>query len=307
MTAPELRPLGVGEILDVGIKIWSRNLWTLARLVVLIVLPVQIASALIELSLPNSDSVDTASFWGVVAGGLAVVLLGLLASILATAACFRAIADAYVGERSDWRTSLRFVARRVLSVLWVAILAFLVSALGFFLLVIPGIWLWVSFSVAVPVVLMEGTKGRRALGRSRRLVRGRWWPTFGVLVLGAIITGVASGLFVGVVGALSAAGVGSDSLAGVTASTVGNTVAKAITTPLTAAFVTVLYFDFRVRKEGFDVQLLAQRIGLAPESGEALFPAPPPATERPPVSADAPPYWPPPPDWRPSSGEPERG
>jgi hypothetical protein len=309
MSAAELRPLGVGEVLDVGIKIWSRNLWTLFRLVVLIVLPVQIASALVEISIPDDATADTASFWGVFAGGVAVVVLGLLSGVLATAACFKAVADAYVGGHADWRTSIRFVSRRVLSVLWVTILGFFVAGLGFLLLMIPGIWLWVSFSVAVPVVLMEGTRGRRALGRSRRLVRGRWWPTFGVLVLGSILTGVAGGVIAGLIGALSAVGVGSDSLAGVTASTIGNTLARGLTTPLTAAFITVLYFDFRVRKEGFDVQLLAERIGLAPGSEGALYPAPPPATERPPAPAagDAPPFWPPPPGWHPSPGEPERG
>jgi len=36
---PELRPLGVGELVDVALKIWRRHLATLARIVVVVVAP----------------------------------------------------------------------------------------------------------------------------------------------------------------------------------------------------------------------------------------------------------------------------
>ena len=302
MSAVALRPLGVGEVLDVGIKIWTKNLWTLFRLVLLIVLPVEIVAGLILLSAPSSSG---SASNGYLAAAFLAAILGAVASTLATAACFKAVADAYLGHRADWRTSLGFVSRRVPSVLWVTALVYLFTGLALLLLVIPGIWLWVSYTVAVPALLLEGVRGRAALKRSRQLVRGRWWPTFGVLLLGSILTGVASLVISGAISALSAAGVGSDSLAGVIASTAGNTVAKALTTPLTSAFVIVLYFDFRVRKEGFDLQLLAERIGLAPVAAGALYPAPQPAAEPGPSSGALPPFWPPPPDWRPAE-EPER-
>jgi len=78
--------------------------------------------------------------------------------------------------------------------------------------------------------------------------------------------------------------------------------------PLLAAVTLVLYVDLRVRKEGFDLQLLAERMGLPPDSDlppEALAPAPPPTTPGgghwPPVPArppgQEPAYWPPPPTW----------
>ena len=48
--APQLRPLGIGEILDVGIKIYFRNAWTLFRLVLFVVLPAQILVNLVQVS-----------------------------------------------------------------------------------------------------------------------------------------------------------------------------------------------------------------------------------------------------------------
>jgi hypothetical protein len=85
-------------------------------------------------------------------------------------------------------------------------------------------------------------------------------------------------------------------------STVGDTVAAAVTTPFSASFVTVLYFDLRVRKEGFDLQLFAERLGLAPRP-EGEYRPPPAPTEAPASSGEQPPYWPPPPGWQPSGSQ----
>ena len=51
MQAPELRPLSIGEILDVAIKIYLRNAWTLFRVVLFVVAPVEIVTALIDAGL----------------------------------------------------------------------------------------------------------------------------------------------------------------------------------------------------------------------------------------------------------------
>src|SRR4029077_8622996 len=50
VAAPALRPLGIGEILDVGIKIYWRNAWTLFRIVLFVVLPAQIVVGIIQVS-----------------------------------------------------------------------------------------------------------------------------------------------------------------------------------------------------------------------------------------------------------------
>jgi hypothetical protein len=74
-----------------------------------------------------------------------------------------------------------------------------------------------------------------------------------------------------------------------------------IATPAAAAFITVLYIDLRVRKEGFDLLLLARRLGVEREPGQELpsfLPEPAPA-------GSPPPFWPPPPGWEPGSALPE--
>jgi integral membrane sensor domain MASE1 len=151
--------------------------------------------------------------------------------------------------------------------------------------------------VAVPVLLTEGVKGRKALERSRQLVRGHWWRTFGVVVLGTILAGVLSGAIGAVVIGVTSV---SDhrSLTAIVVSVVGNTAGRLITVPFSAAFVTVLYFDLRVRKEAFDLQLLAARIGVDPDPAALALPVEPVAD----AGLDKPPFWPPPPGWKPGGG-----
>jgi hypothetical protein len=238
--------------------------------------------------------------------GLGVVLvLGVVASTLATGACFKAVSDAYLGQRPTARQSLAFALRRVHSIVWVTVLGGAIAFLGLIACIVPGIWLYVSFAVAVPALLTENVRGRRALGRSRRLVKGRWWPTFGILVLGALLAGIVSAAVSGVLEAVALTSTGND-IVTVILRTIGGTVASTIATPFQAAFVTVLYFDLRVRKEGFDLQLLAERIGLTrpPEGGFRPAPAalpPPPRLPSPGEEGEQPPYWPPPPGWKPRS------
>jgi hypothetical protein len=344
----QLRPLRVGEILDVAIKIYWAHATTLWRLVALVVAPVQAVTVFILSSaLPASAAFfpqptfepspqqppfdfDAADLRTAVIGLLLVGVITLVATTLASAACFKAVADGYLGHTPEWRASLRFALKRIGSVLWIVFLgalawlvmplvvvaagAALAAAVGqsdaALLVVVPGVlagvgvavWLYISFSVAVPTLLTEDLRGRKALRRSFRLVRSRWWPTFGILVLGAILAGIASNVITFALTALTFTELGRETLARLIINALGGTLASVLTTPFQAAFVAVLYFDLRVRKEGFDLLLLADRMGVAPSGDRSSLAPPPPA-----ASGSQPPFWPPPPGWTPSPEEPREG
>jgi hypothetical protein len=306
---PQLRPLGIGEILDVSLKIVWRNAGTLIRVVLFVVFPVQVLTALLAASaspqslnsgssfrsdnqLSNSDARAFLAFAAL------TVILTFLSSTLASGACFRAIASAYLGERTRWKQSLSYALKHLHSIVWVSILSAVVAVLGFIACVLPGIYLWTTFTVAVPALLTEGVRGRRALGRSRKLVRDYWWRTFAVVALGYLLTGILGGAIEGVLVGLTSVQSGDNSIGAIVLSIAAGTASAVITTPCSAAFVTVLYFDLRVRKEAFDLQLLAQRIGVEPPAGALLAPAAP--VEE--IGGDQPPFWPPPPGWKPRGG-----
>lgn len=61
------------------------------------------------------------------------------------------------------------------------------------LFVIPlALWLFIRFSFAPAAAVLEGASPVTAMRRSVRLVRGAWWRTFGILLLGGLITFVVS-------------------------------------------------------------------------------------------------------------------
>ena len=271
--APQLRPLSVGEVLDASFKVVRQSFGTLVLCVLVVALPLNILTTLIQASTSdNAFNLDTApndvSTGTAAAGSLLVALLSLVLTTIAAAACFRAVSATYLGEKPTVGESLSFAASRLVPLIVLSILYVLGLIVPFLLLVIPGIWLSVAWSVSYPALMAEGLGPVAALGRSFRLVRGRWWPTFGALVVMYLIVLVISGILGVLLGAAFVASVDSEAVAAVL-TTIINTVSSLITLPLFSAVLTIIYYDLRVRKEGFDLHLLARGVGSsAPTSAE---------------------------------------
>jgi hypothetical protein len=267
--SPQLRPLSVGEVLDASFKIVRQSFGTLAGCVLVVALPLNIINTLITSS--TSDDAfnldDTGSTTGSnistgteLAGFLLTTTLALVLTTLAAAACFRAVSGVYLGERPTVGGSLSFAASRVLPLIVLSFLYFFGLIPAYLALLAPGVWLTVAWSVSFPALLSEGIGPIAALGRSFRLVKGRWWPTFGALLVMYLLVIVISGILGALLGATLIAAVDSEVVAAVFY-TIVNTLSSLITLPLMAAVLTVMYFDLRVRKEGFDLQLLARGVG----------------------------------------------
>jgi hypothetical protein len=315
-TPAQLRPLGIGEILDAGIKIYRSKFATMLKAVAVVIVPVQVLNVLITLSLPDTSTTagttttTSNSEWAGLAALLLVLVINIVSGALAQAACLKAVSDTYLGTETGWRDSLRFGFRRLGSLLWLTLIHGVIVLLAFAACIVPGVWLYVAWSVAIPVLLIEGPRGFQALRRSFNLVRRRWWPTAGVLALANLLaTAVAAGI-----GLLSLpllfAGRDNEFVYDLASAVLG-AAASVLTIPFVAAVVAVIYFDLRVRKEGFDLQLMALHIGApagavpptlmpwttpAPGAGGGWTPPPPPGWEQNPTG--------PPPGPRPPSSPP---
>jgi hypothetical protein len=275
MDARWLRPLGVGEVIDAAVKVYRARFATMLKAVAVVVVPVQILNVIVVLSLPTqttttttSNGFQTTSTSNTGSSFAAVLLLQVVAIIstyLAQAVCLKVVSDAYLGTVTGWRESLRFGVSKLPSLLWIAFLSIGGVIIGAFLCLAPGIWLYVAWVVAVPALLVEGDRGTKALTRSFRLVRGRWWPTCGALLVALVITiavSIALTLFT-VPLFLSDASYTTTQVA----SAIARGIAVILTTPFSAAVAAIIYFELRVRKEGFDLALMAQRIGVEPPPG----------------------------------------
>ena len=271
MLVPDLRPLSVGEIIDVAIKIWRRNLATLARIVFVVVAPVEILSALISASVSTSDietfdaagnsTINTGAAAAWAAGMFTAQILSALAFLIASAAVLRAVSVAYLGGTPEWRDSLKAATGRLRSLIWLGFLMVGGLVLSAVALILPSIWLGVAWAVAFPVLIAEGQRGTKAMGRSFGLVQGRWWPTFGALALAFMLQFIL-GLILGIPLGIVTFALDRNSVVTLVLTTVINVLSSVITTPFMAAVLILIYFDLRVRKEGFDLQLLSQGVGM---------------------------------------------
>jgi hypothetical protein len=71
---------------------------------------------------------------------------------------------------------------------WIAILEILAVMGGFFMLIIPGIWLSFSFLFLAYVFVLEKRRGIDALRQSKEYIKGYWWAVVGrAILLGLIL------------------------------------------------------------------------------------------------------------------------
>jgi hypothetical protein len=66
------------------------------------------------------------------------------------------------------------------------------TAIGLLALIVPGLVFLTWFSLAGPIIELEGTPVRAALKRSRQLVRGHFWAVFAVVLPVSIVSEVLS-------------------------------------------------------------------------------------------------------------------
>jgi membrane-anchored glycerophosphoryl diester phosphodiesterase (GDPDase) len=175
-----------------------------------------------------------------------------------TALFAKLTSDMYVGAPSDVRTAYRFAVMRIGPILLVTILTGLAVLGGVLLLIVPAFLFYVRFAFASAVVVIEDEHGRGAMRRSWRLARGRFWPLFGTLLLASVLAGIVAGVAT-VPLTFAAEYIGPS---GWPLAAVGSALAAIVTRPFVIVVTVLLYFDLRIRKEGFDLDVQVEQLRL---------------------------------------------
>jgi ABC-type Fe3+ transport system permease subunit len=139
-----------------------------------------------------------------------------------------------------------------------------VGALGVALAVLAGIALIpvlimvaVRTAIAAPAIVLERISGWHGLQRSWHLISGRFWPTFGRILLLALISGIVSSVVAAIIDVPAAALDPGNSFI---YDQLASAIAAIFVGPITYIGVTLLYYDARIRKEGFDIEMLASSL-----------------------------------------------
>jgi hypothetical protein len=212
-----------------------------------------------------------------------LLVTGMVAHVVAAAAIGRrlSLGEAWAATRgSRWR----LIGLTLLLALWLVGIVIAYAAVWFVLaqvaptwvLVVFGIlsvpafvaflvWWWVRFYyLPVPALMIERTGVTAAIGRGFRLTRRQFWRTLGIGLLTVVISSIAGGLLAlpFTVAAQIVPIAMSDSqylaLLTVVLTALGSVVQTAFVTPFTAAVTSLQYLDQRMRKEAYDVELMAR-------------------------------------------------
>jgi hypothetical protein len=315
MGTNSLRPLSVGEILDAAIKLYMRNARTMCRAAAVVVVPLQAISAVVLMSIYSSGNdiptgysnvfrtVPAADLHARTGANGIILLFTLISNAVVLAACIRAVSAAYLDQPASVGESLRFGMRRLLPLLAMQVLlvlGFLITAIA---LVIPAIWFYAAAAVAAPVLLVEHQGPARSIRRSIGLVKGRWWATAGTVLLANIMVEILTAIVSGLLTALALSSSNPSVPFAAFIAFLSGTVSGLLVLPFRATVTTVLYYDLRVRHEGYDLQLLAEQLGMPEGSIPNTLTAGSGFTR--PMGPEmvgqpgGPPYWPPPPGWTP--------
>ncbi|KPK04932.1 MAG: hypothetical protein AMS20_07775 [Gemmatimonas sp. SG8_28] len=246
MATYELRSLSLGEILDGAFAIYRHQFWTFVT--------IAIACEGIP-TLVNAYVLMGGGWMMHPILGLVGFVLALFGSFLAAGAIVRAIGAAYLGRQLPAGDALRFALGRIWPLFVAGTSAYLLIGLGAIALLVPGVILACGYSVIAQVVMLEDLPGGTdALPRSWQLTKGYKGKALGLgivimllFLLPALVAGFLIVLFPVSEVVINIAG----------------ELFQMLVYPVFAAAFTLFYYDLRVRKEAFDVELLGHQLGLS--------------------------------------------
>ncbi len=262
---PRFEAMTTGVLLDRAFRLYGGNFSLMLGITAAAYVPYYAAMLLIKAGAGGNAGSPGRTIATILSEVLFIILWASLALPIATGAGTYAISERYLGNevtigqalnravKSLWTLSVAQFA----VVLWVFI--------GFVLLIVPGILWSLSYALVVPVVLVEGRKAAPSLRRSCELVKDNRWKVFAVLLIVSALQwllgfGVAS---------LSRLFLTLESGSGSLMRWTLENVTTIFLTPLGIIADILLYYDFRIRKEGFDLEMLSRAFELVPQSTEA--------------------------------------
>lgn len=263
-----LRPLRVGEMIDTVFRILFRRVLAFAAVTATFALGFVVAGLLLAVSRAL--------------GVVALIAVGLAAASILPGAYTRIAAAVFLDTSERWSESLSHASSKWVSMLG-ALLLIMLMGTGLNIASIPFastnnsfvifgvlavfIFVYLGWLTAPSAIIVEGARAGESIGRSWNLMRGRRWAALGVLTIIGIIALLVFMAALAVVGALYGDELGLGIFAVIL---IGYFVYYIVMWPVLSILGAVAYFDARVRKEAFDLELLASSVSI--ESDDPMRP-----------------------------------
>ena len=266
-----LRPLSTSELLDRTFHLYKNAFLIFFTIV-----------AIPQLALLGVKLLYVESVHGMARGmiGLLAIPVSLLTVVclgIFQAATVHAVSNLQLGRAARIGAAFAAIRHSFFRYLWIAFALTYIIAFGFLLLVIPGVYWTLKYAVAMPSAVVEGTGLSESMSRSSELTQHDLQRVLALYALFTLLTWTAGSLVQFGLGLgfpfLRVHGPVVFHATQYVLLTVAAFVTQNLVGPLLTIALTLLYYDERVRKEGFDLQLMMSNLeGAAPAAAVVAAP-----------------------------------
>lgn len=260
-----LGPRSLLDILVETLKIYKRNPIRLLAIVAIVEIGLGFMWSIPDFSglRPSTPEGGTLSLTHLIPIGIMLVVASIMGLSLMQGALIHAISEQYLRQSINIGRAFRFAWERLAALAGAMILVLFVTtgivvvSIGFTVSISPdvgyvfiaagfcvGLYLMVRWSFILQVALLERLGPLAAISRSSALVKRNWWRVMNMTIIIGIIT-VGISIILG------------------TVPTIGPTLGSILSTPIFTIGITLLYYDLRVRKEEYNLDLLAAELHMS--------------------------------------------
>jgi hypothetical protein len=259
--------MNVSEIVDGAFRLFRANFRTIVIIVAVIGGPLQLASALLTrnelgnrslFNLNTNTTTTPTTSTGTQVASLVTSLLSILLVPFVAGAISKVVASSYLGQEMAAGPALKSAARRAPALFVAWLLIHIMEVIGIVGVILGALIIMALSVCTAPAIVMEELGPFRGIRRSWQLGRRRMWGIMGTALLSGLMVVILSGI---IREPLQIGGLAMGLRWGWILVFLGGMLGLLVSLSFTAIIATLIYFDMRIRTEGFDLQILARGMG----------------------------------------------
>ena len=242
-----LRPRSATELVDAAFQVYRRAPLQFMVALAVVYVPWLVIRLAFDINIDPGTIPPPSTIIIIAVGGVAIYAVagGVITAIAR---------DVYLDLPVSVPEAFRVVATRLVTLIVASVITVALMSLAAFLLVLPALYVATRFAVVRQVIVLEDAGTGRALSRSSALSVGLKMHILGTLALIILLlfaVNIGAGLLINLIPSRVVINVLSTAL-------------SVVVGPILGITETVLYYDLRIRREGFDVEYLVGRDASPP-------------------------------------------
>jgi hypothetical protein len=246
-----LRPRSATELVDAAFQVYRRAPLQFMVALAVVYVPSLVLRLVFDINIDpaNMPPPSTLATFAIIAFATYAIAGGAITVVAR---------DVYLDHPVSVAEAYRIVATRLVTLVLVSVITVVLMTISAMLLLLPALYVIARFVAVRQTVVLEDAGTGRALSRSSALTVGLKMHVLGTLAL----------MFVLVIAVNVGAGLLINLIPSRVIMNVLSTALSVVVGPILGITETVLYYDLRIRREGFDLEYLVGQ-HAAPPAGSA--------------------------------------